>query len=229
MTTLKSKQDNPAVLEIAKNLKAAGIPPDFGPDNSRLLIKVWRALAKGQPVTKGQIDQISNELGIPAESAHEFLSQVTERDADDNIAGLIGLSLNDTWAHRFNIDGIPLRTWFAWDALFLPAMVGKKVVVESGSPVSGQTVRLVVSPETVESSTPPDAVVSIVTIDTAVHDVSSVEAIWSNFCHQILFFPSRDEAEKWAEGKANIAILSVHDAYELGKQTFSDLLPYAQE
>ena len=106
-------------------------------------------------------------------------------------------------------------------------MVGEEVVVESESPVSGETVRLVVSPQQVESSTPSGAVVSIATIDPALHDVSSVEAIWSNFCHQVYFFPSTAEAERWAEGKNDIAILSVYDAYELGKQAFSDLLAYA--
>jgi len=226
VTTSKSDQISLTVEEIAKNLNEAGIPPDFGPDNSRLLIKAWRTLANGNPVTKEQIDQIAAELGIPADPAHEFLRQVAERDADDNIIGLVGLSLNEDWAHRFIIEGIPLRTWCAWDALFLPPMIGKSVVVESESPVSGETVSLVVSPEKVESSTPPGAVVTIATIDPALHDVSSVEAIWGNFCHQVLFFPSRAEAEQWAEGKTNIAILSVHDAYELGKRAFSDLLTY---
>ena len=226
MTTLNSERNQLTVGEIAKNLKEAGIPPDFGPDNSRLSIKVWRTLVNGQPVTRDQIDQISAELGISGDLAHEFLSQVTERDSDENIIGLMGLSLNEDWPHRFTADGVPLRTWCAWDTLFLPAMVGKRVVVESESPVSGETVRLVVSPEKVEGSTPPDAVISIATIDPALHDVSSVEAIWSNFCHQVYFFTSRAEAEQWAEGKNNIAILSVHDAYELGKQAFSDLLTY---
>ena len=227
MNTLKSEQLSLTVTEIAKNLNEAGIPPDFGPDNSRLLIKVWRTLVNGQPVTRGQIDQISAELGISGDLAHELLRQATERDADDNIIGLLGLSLNEDWAHRFNVNGVPLRTWCAWDTLFLPAMVGKEVVVESESPVSGETVSLVVSPEKVESSTPPGAVVSIVTIDPALDDVSSVEALWGNFCHQVYFFPSRAEAEQWAEGKTNIAILSVYDAYELGKQAFSELLRYA--
>ena len=227
MTTTKSEQNRQPVEELAKNLNQAGIPPDFGPDNSRLLIKVWRSLAMGNPVTKEQIDQISVELGISRDPAHDFLRQVTERDANDNVIGLMGLSLDEDWPHRFNVDGVPLRTWCAWDTLFLPAMVDKRVVVESESPVSGETVSLVVSPERVESCAPSGAVVSIATIDPALHDVSSVEAIWSNFCHQVYFFPSRTEAEKWAEGKNNIAILSVHDAYELGKQAFSKLLTYA--
>ena len=227
MSTLESEQTKLTVEEIAKNLNKAGIPPDFGPDNSRLLIKVLRTLANGDPVTKEQIDQISVELGISADAAHDFLRQATERDADDNVIGLIGLSLNEAWAHRFNVDGVPLRTWCAWDTLFLTPMVGKTVVVESESPVSGEAVSLVVSPERVESSQPSGAAVSIAIIDPDVHDVSSVEAIWSNFCHQVFFFTSKAEAEQWAEGKENIAILSVHDAYELGKQAFSNLLAYA--
>jgi len=227
MTTISSDRNSLPVEQLAKKLNEAGMPPDFGPDNSRLLIKVWRTLAIGQPVTREQIDQITAVLGIPGDLAHEFLRQVTERDGDDNIIGLMGLSLNEDWAHRFNIEGIPLRTWCAWDALFLPALIGKRVMVGSESPVSGETVSLVVSPDKVESSTPPGAVVTIATIDPALDDVSSVEAIWSNFCHQVLFFPSSAEAEQWAEGKTNIAILSVYDAYELGKRAFSDLLAYA--
>ena len=102
-----------------------------------------------------------------------------------------------------------------------------RVVVESESPVSGTTVRLTVTPNRVESSYPEGAVVSIAMIDTEVHDVSSVEAIWGNFCHQVYFFPSREEADEWAAEKNNIAILSVDDAYELGRLAFSSLRRYA--
>ncbi len=228
MSTISSKNQSLSVEQIAENLNAAGIPPEFGVDNSRILVKTLRALAQGRPVTETEVVKICDELGIPFEMADEFLRQVTERDSDDNIIGCIGLSLNQDWAHRFNVNGNSLRTWCAWDTLFLPALVDAKVVVESESPVSGTTVRLAVTPERVESSIPEGAVISIATIDPEVHDVSSVEAIWSNFCHQVFFFSSRAEAEQWADGKTNIAILSVQDAYELGKQAFSDLLPYAK-
>ena len=63
--------------------------------------------------------------------------------------------------------------------------------------------------------------------DNSSQDTSSIEAIWSNFCHQVYFFPSAQEAEEWAEDKENISILSVEEAYELGKQAFSKLLSYA--
>ena len=157
----------------------------------------------------------------------DFLRQGSERDSEDNIIGLVGLSMNQEWAHRFYVNGHSLRTWCAWDALFLPPMLGEEVVVESESPVSGTRVRLRVDADAVKSSMPEGAVVSIATIDPEVHDVSSVEAIWGNFCHQVYFFPSREEADEWAAGKTNIAILTVEEAYELGKLAFSSLLPYA--
>ena len=227
MSTTSSKNQGLTVAEIAENLKAAGIPPEWGADHSRLLVKTWRTLAKGQPMTDSDVEQISDELGIAHERADEFLRQVSERDSNDNIIGLVGLSLNPEWAHRFNINGNALRTWCAWDALYLPPMLGEEVVVESESPVSGTTVVLKVNPDAVESSMPDGAVVSIATIDPQIHDVSSVEAIWGNFCHQVYFFPSRGEADAWAAGKSNIAILTVEEAYELGKLAFSSLLQYA--
>ncbi len=215
------------VTEVAERLRAVGIPPDFGPDRSRLLVQTYRALAKGRPLTKDRVDEIATSLGIAKEEAHGFLKEVTERDAEGNIVGVVGLSLNENWAHRFYVNGASLRTWCAWDSLFIPPLLNQKVIIESDSPESKEKIRLTVSPERIEQSDPVDAVVSIVALDPKKHDVSSVEAIWGNFCHQVLFFASRDEAERWAAGREDIVILTVEEAYELGKQLFSGVLAYA--
>ena len=227
MSTTSSKTQKLSVEEIAANLNAAGIPPEFGKDNSRLLIKTLRTLAQGKPVTKAETVQISEELEIPFDQADEFLRGVSERDSDDNIIGLIGLSLNQDWAHRFDVNGNSLRTWCAWDTLFLTQIIGEETMVESESPKSGTTVRLRLNKNGVEGSVPETSVVTIVNIDPDVHDVSSMEAIWGNFCHQVYFFPSRDEAEEWASGKNNIEVLTIDEAYELGRLAFSGLLQYA--
>ena len=218
---------NERVAGIARKLNEAGIPPDFGPDRSRLLIQVWRLLAKGSPVTGEQVDRVITDLGVPTEDGHQFLREVSEWDAEDNIVGIIGLSLNDEWKHRFQVNGVSLRTWCAWDALFLPPMLKETVTIESVSPGTEETIRLRVSPERVEEANPTGASVTLVALDPDKHDLSSVEAVWGTFCHQVYFFPSRDEAEQWAVGREDIVILSVADAYEVGKQAFSTLLVYA--
>ena len=218
--------NNELVTEIARKWNGAGEALNFGPDTSRLLIRVWRTLAKGRPVSGEQIDQIIADLGVNQDEAGEFLKGVTERDSSDSVVGVFGLSLNDH-PHRFTVNGASLTTWCAEDALFLPAMLDQTATVESYSPVSGEKVRLTVGPERVEEVSPAGAVVSIVTLDPSKVDTSSVEAIYGNFCEQIHFFTSREEAERWAADRENIDILSVEEGYELGKLAFSELLAYA--
>ncbi len=218
--------NNERVTEIARKWNGAGNALNWSPDNSRLLIRVWRTLAKGRPVSGEQIDQIISDLGVNQDEAGEFLKGVTERDSGDSIVGIFGLSLNDH-PHRFSVNGASLTTWCAEDALFLPAMLAQKATVESYSPLSKEKIRLTVGPETVEEVSPADAVVSIVTLDPSKVDTSSMEAIYGNFCEQIHFFASREEAERWAAERENIDILSVEEGYELGKLAFSGLLAYA--
>ncbi len=215
------------VDEIVSGLNAMGIPPDFGPGRSRLLLRVLKSLACGRPVTRDQVDQMAADLDMSPEEAHGFLAGVCERDAEGRILGSMGLSLNEQWAHRFYVNGTQLRTWCAWDSLFLPPLLKRTASIFSCSPLDKKQVRVTVSPDRVEWSCPSEAVVSIVSTDGESQDTSSVEAIWSNFCRQVYFFPNEQEAEEWAEDKENISILSVEEAYELGKRTFSKLLSYA--
>jgi alkylmercury lyase len=224
-TAIKTNVD---VTEIARKLNAAGVPPDFGPDHSRLLVKLWRAVATGNPVTPNRIDEIIGELGVPRAAALEFLQWVSERDEHDNIVGLVGLSQNE-WGHRLYVGDTKLHTWCAWDAMFMPPMIDQTVTIESESPVTKETVRLLVGPDGVLESEQPDAAVSIVLIDPDEVNVDSVEAVWTAFCHQVFFFESTDVARKWAEGKKDVEILSVHEAFELGKLAFSSVLAYADE
>ncbi|MCH7736484.1 MAG: hypothetical protein IH872_03680 [Chloroflexi bacterium] len=228
MTSTKLENNRMSVAEIAKNLNDAGLPPEFGEDNSRFLIKMFRTLAQGGPVTQEMTAKAARESGISYEAADQFLRQMTERDSNDNIIGLMGLSLNQDWAHRLTIGDRSFRTWCAWDTLFLPAILGEEVMVESDSPVSGETVRLTVTPNEVLSVSPEGAVVSIATLDPEADGLPSVEAIWGNFCHQVFFFPSMEEASEWARGKSNIELVSVAEGFELGKLVLSELLGYAE-
>ena len=199
---------------------------DYGPDRSRLLIQVLRTLAQGHPVTVEQVDQLVADLGIAPDEAQHFLRQITERDAADRIVGIMGLSLNEH-PHRFVVNGVSLTTWCAEDTLFLPALLKQTATVESPSPVSKETIHLTISPEGVETVSPADAVVSIVVVNPAAEHLASVAAIWNTFCQQIHFFASREEAEPWAAGRDDIAILTVREGFALGRQVWSRVLPYA--
>lgn len=212
-------------FEIAEKLNEAGVPPKFEPDVSRLLIKVMRAVAEGHPVTGEQVSGLVAEIGIDEEKAEEFLRAVTERDDDDSIIGIVGLSQNPNWAHRFEVNGNSLRTWCAWDTLFIPLLLNDTAKVESESPVSKQTIRVTVSPDGVMETSPREAVVSVVVLENG--PVGSVEEAWAKFCHQVYFFASRQEAEEWSAERDDIAILTVDEAFELGRHAWSSVLGYA--
>lgn len=193
----------------------------FGPDHLRLTLLVIRELAHGRPLSPEQTDQIIANLGVAPDAAHQFLRQVTERDDDDQIVGAMGLSLNGH-PHRLEVAGTALSAWCALDTLFLPALLDQTARIESPSPVTGDRVRLRVSPERVEEVSPASAVISIVLVDLGRDDMASVEAIWSAFCDHVHYFATRDEAERWAAGRGDIAILTVDEGFALGRRVWSD-------
>lgn len=187
-----------------------------------------RTLAQGRPVSQKTADEIADGLGVARDAAQRFLGRITERDGQDNIVGIFGLSLNKH-PHRMYINGRRLFAWCAADTLFLPGLLGQTAVVESRSPLSKETIRLTVSPRGVEDFSPPGAVLSLVVVDPDKVDVSSVPAIWSTFCHHIFFFASREEAERWAAGRDDIEILTVAEGDAVVRRAQSRLLAYAAE
>jgi len=214
-------------MEATRRLTETGRLLDSRPDPSRLLIRVMRELAKGHPIPKGRVDQLIGDLGIAREDAYRYLRKWAERDADGNVFGIVGLSLNET-PHRFYVDGTQMSAWCALDTLFLPAVLGRTASLESKSPVSRERVRLTVSPKGIEEVDPAGTVVSMVIVDPADADMASVEAIWGAFCHHNFFFASHEEAARWAAGRDDIEILSVEEAYELVRLMSSRFLAYRE-
>jgi hypothetical protein len=82
----------PGLAEIVQALHKSGIPTQLSADQSRLLIKCWQLVAKGQPVSPGQLTETLSELQMHAELAHSFLKQLSESDEGGNLVGIAGLS-----------------------------------------------------------------------------------------------------------------------------------------
>ena len=220
--------NNKRALTSVRKLTEAGGVVDYGPDLSRLLVWVMRTLAQGHPVAEERINRISTDLGVDPNKANHFLSQVAERDENGNVAGIMGMSLNKT-SHRLNLNGTRLYAWCAMDTLFLPAMLDQTMTIESKSPVSRQIVRLTISPQKVEEFEPAGAVLSFVVVEPEEANMNSVESIWNTFCHHISFFASRKEAKQWADGRRDIEILPVEQAFELSKMLSSRFLAGSTE
>jgi alkylmercury lyase len=212
--------------KIASQLNDAGIPPRFEPHQSQLLIKVWRMVAQGVPVSQEQIALLASEINMPLDSATLFLRQISEFDKSGNVVGIFGLSQNKH-PHRFQLNGNMLHTWCAWDSLFLPVMINESAKIESKCPVTGEIISITLSPDMVEKIDPTNAVLSIVIPDVKEDSVKVVEEIWMIFCHHVFFFSSPDVANAWLEDKkTNATVLTVEEGFQLGQLTFKELLKF---
>lgn len=202
-----------------------GGPLDFSPDRARLFVQVARMLAQGQPITSEQFDRIVAELAVSSEEARRFRDEWTERDQEGAIVGM-GYTLHET-PHQISINGSRIWAWCAEDTLFYPVALGQTATIESASPLSGELTRLRVSPTRVENVMPDGAVVSLPVVDPDEADLSSVNAIWSTFCHHSFFFATRKEAEQWAKGREDIEIVSVEEGFAIGRQLAARMLANA--
>jgi alkylmercury lyase len=170
-----------------------------GCDDPPLARALLRALASGQPVTD------------PSLTAAADRWPNVELDARRRVVAFGGLSLTPT-AHRFTVGGRQLYTWCAWDTLFLPRLLDQPAHVESHCHVSGTPVRLAVDQSGVHDVEPEDVWVSFPPPGTA-----STADITGTFCCHVHFLAGRAAADRWLSRHEGATVLSVADAFELGR------------
>ncbi len=108
-------------------------------------------------------EEFGAELGIDPSRAKELFEGLAtvgvQVDSGGNVVGA-ALTAQES-PHRIEVGGKDLYAWCALDTLFIPGLLGEAAEVESKCPVSGETVRLTVTPEGVQKIFPTDAVLSV--------------------------------------------------------------------
>lgn len=113
------------------------------------------------------------------------------------------------------MDGRELRAWCAWDALFLPELIGNPASVESPCPVTGDTITLEVIPgEGVIGLSPNTAVLSFVRRE----EPFDAHTIMS-FCHYVHFLRDLQAGSEWTPKHDGTFLLSVEDGFEIARLT----------
>jgi alkylmercury lyase len=186
-------------------------------DDAPLTLALLDELANGEPVS------VSRLAGaVQRREAH--LTAALDRwpnvhfDHQGRVVAFAGLSLTPT-EHRFEVAGRMLYTWCAWDALFLPALLGQEARVESTCPVTGSDVRLTVGPDGVQATDPPSLQVSFPA--PASTDTSDIVA--SCCCH-VHFLAGTHAANSWLAQNPDGLTLSLADAVELGRLATKQLV-----
>lgn len=212
--------------EVAEKLDRAGARLETPPDTTKLIARTLRRLADGRPVPMNEVAELASDLN-DAEAAVAFVGQMSEKDEHGNVVGHMGLSLNDH-PHEFEVDGRRLRTWCAWDALFLPPILGGVAHVVSRDAATGEEVRLKVTPEGIERSRPEGVLVSVVVPEVKEGHVWTAEEAQMLFCSLVHFFTDKEAAARWfAERKMPISFLTVDEAFKLGQIRFADIIAQA--
>ncbi len=211
--------------EIAAKLDRAGLRLDIPPDTARLIVRTLRRLAEASPVSTEEITELASDLDN-ADEAVAFIGQMSEKDNEGNVVGHMGLSLNDH-PHQFEVNGRELRTWCAWDSLFLPALLGQTAHVVSKDPATGEEIRLRVTPAGVERTRPDEILVSVV-FPQSEGEAWSAERAQALFCNFVHFFADRQAAAQWfAERKMPVSFITVAEAFKLGSMRFADIIAHA--
>jgi alkylmercury lyase len=202
------------IAAIAERLGPANRPEGF----AQLFVALLRELAKGRPVSHTTLATV---LGWSIERVAAVLEQATstEYDHDRSVVGY-GLTLRET-PHVFEIEGQRLYTWCALDALMFPALIGQTTRVCSRCVATGAAISLTVTPNELRSVEPTGARVSLV-LPAAATDVRR------SFCCHVHFFASASAAGNWASKRARADIVSVEDAYGLGREVARHLSQAAQ-
>lgn len=183
-------------------------------DRFELFPPLVNLLAEGQPVA---IDRLAAAASWSVRDVEAALHQhpSVEWDEEGRLVGF-GMTLRPT-PHRFTFDGRTVFGWCASDALSFSVLLDTPGIVESTCPVSGQRMRVDVTPRAVLRVEPPDAVVSEVRPSERVGDVRA------DICAVGHFFSSREMAAGWLTQYPQGQVHYVAQDFEIHRQMMVEL------
>lgn len=190
----------------------ARLDVDRGPEEQRAILGLLGMIAGGRPVTPRSL---ADRIGWATSDAEGLLDALPrlERDDLERVVGCFGLSLRRT-PHAVVLGRNVLHTWCAWDALYLPVALDTAVEVRSSCPVTDQRIELTVTPDDVARRRPSTVQVSFVDPERTAPD-----RVRGEFCALVHFLADPDAAARWTEDVPGGFVLTVDDAFELGRRT----------
>lgn len=212
MTTGENHAHEGAYLnKVGEAIKAA--MPTLDNTDQAIATAIYRLLSRGEAVEA--TDVAESVGGITAESVNERLDSWPGvfRDDRGRVVGFWGSAVDKLDPeYRLVADGTTTYAWCALDTLFIPGILRTPVRVEASDPISGQAVSAVVDGDGVREVTPAGAVVSML-----VPEGPFGYDVIESFCHHVLFFASDQTGASWINRHEGATLLSVEQAYELGR------------
>jgi alkylmercury lyase len=190
------------------------------PEQFRLALSLWRLLARGKPVAP---EELASAFHRSLPETQALLQTWDHQEDQEGSIIAAGLSLVPS-AHQFHLGDLVLYTWCALDALSYPAMLGRSARVISTCPVTGQEIRLTVTPETIKDVSPTSVAVSV-----RLNMAADTCTIQEDICNDGLFLASREVASTQGSLHPQVGLLSIEEAAELGRAMARHILAASAE
>jgi alkylmercury lyase len=191
--------------------------PELDEMDQRVAAGIYRLMSLGHPVERAAIAD-SSGIAVDQVGAKLDAWPGVFRDAKGRVVGFWGHTLAKLDPeYRLVADGRTTFAWCALDTLFIPGVIGKTVRVEASDPVSGQPVSLVVEGAGTREVNPPSAL--------AVSDGPFGYDVIESFCHRVLFFASEETGARWIAEHPGSRLLSVGEAFEVGRILTHRIVP----
>jgi len=219
MATQNEKaRTKPTVDEVAEAIKAA--MPTLDATDQQIVSTIHRLMSSGDPVDP---EAVANAVGGLVGRVNEKLDSWpgVYRDEQGRLVGFWGQAIEALDPeYRFIDNGKTSYAWCALDTLFIPPLIGRTIRIEASDPVTGQPVSAVVESDGVRDVQPAGAVVSMV-----VPEGPFGYDVIDSFCHRVLFFTSEVSGAKWIAEHEGTMLLSVDEAFELGRSMTKLIAP----
>jgi alkylmercury lyase len=185
--------------------------PSLSVPEQQVSLALYSVLLRGRAIT---IETLSLAAGLEAGEVTKILSRWPGlyRDARGRVTGYWGMSILET-PHRIAFGEYSAHACCAWDALFIPHVLGVAAQVQSRCALTGAPIALEVGAHGVESAAEPPVVSLILprTCDTA----AEVARKLTRFVH---FFVTPEAACEWIARHPGTCLMTLDAAWELGRR-----------
>ena len=213
----------PARAEASVESVSAAITaamPVLDETDRQIAAAVYRLIGMGKPVEPAAVGEAVG-IGVDQVEARLASWPGVYRDEGGRIAGFWGHAIAKLDPeYRLIAHGQTTYGWCALDTLFIPGIIGKTVRVEASDPISGQPISFLVDRDGARGVSPAGARMSVVVPD-GPFDYDVIES----FCHRVLFFASEATGARWIAEHPDTTLLSVADAFEVGRALTTRITP----
>ena len=176
-----------------------------------ILRKLFPLLAEGKPISPTRFAQTTDKDVVTVEKALQIGR--TDRDDYGRVIELFGVMLIPT-PHRIMVEGVALFSCCAMVSQMVPSLVGKDATVESIDAINNKVVKIRISPKSIRSVEPKDAVATFVM--TNQEDV--LRDVRSAFCSHVRHFINTETAREFIRMNPKRYIVGMDQLHQIARQ-----------